>query len=30
MRAIEVIATGGPEVLKYVDTPRASPVGVKC
>ena len=25
MHAIEVTATGGPEVLKYVDTPRPSP-----
>ena len=25
MHAIEVTATGGPEVLKYVDKPRPSP-----
>jgi NADPH:quinone reductase len=25
MHAIEVTETGGPEVVKYVDTPRPSP-----
>ncbi|EUA32211.1 quinone reductase domain protein [Mycobacterium intracellulare] len=30
MHAIEVSETGGPEVLRYVDTPQPSPGRARC